>query len=62
MIKLWGLPWWVQWLGLHAYTAVAPGSIPRWGIKILQTATWPQKKLIDLRKEEINGIKYIKMD
>ena len=29
----------VQWLGLHALTAEALGSIPGWGNKILQ-ATW----------------------
>ena len=26
----------VQWLGLRAFTAEGPGSIPGWGTKILQ--------------------------
>ena len=24
----------VQWLGLHAFTALGPGSIPGWGTKM----------------------------
>ena len=28
----------VQLLGLHAFTAEGPGSIPGWGTKILQAA------------------------
>ena len=34
----------VQWLGLRAFTAEGPGSIPGWGTKILQAATAAQKK------------------
>ena len=34
----------VQWLGLHAFTAMGPGSVPGWGTKILQTARCRQKK------------------
>ena len=33
----------VQWLGLGAFTAVGPGSIPGLGTKILQ-ATWHSQK------------------
>ena len=34
----------VQWLGLCAFTARCPGSIPGWGTKIPQAAWWSQKK------------------
>ena len=34
----------VQWLGLGAFTAMAPGSIPGRGTKILQAARHGQKK------------------
>ena len=34
----------VQWLGLDAFTAVAPSSIPSWATKILQAANHGQKK------------------
>ena len=35
----------VQWLGLGALTARGPGSIPSWGVKILQAVRLGQKKL-----------------
>ena len=31
-----GIPLAVQWLGLHAFTAEGPDSIPGWGTKIQQ--------------------------
>ena len=34
----------VQWLGLCAFTAVGPGSIPSQGTKILQAMQHGQKK------------------
>ena len=34
----------VQWLGLHAFTAEGPGSIPGRETKILQ-ATWHDQKM-----------------
>ena len=37
----------VQWLGLHAFTAKGPGSIPGWGTKIpqaLQSKKPPKNK------------------
>ena len=34
----------VQWLGLHAFTAEDPGSIPGQGTKIPQAASHGQKK------------------
>ena len=35
----------VQWLGLGAFIAVGPGSIPGWGTKIPQAAqSGPKKK------------------
>ena len=34
----------VQWLGLHASTAGAPGSIPGQGTKIPQATAWPKIK------------------
>ena len=34
----------VQWLGLGAFSAVAPGSIPGQGTKILQAAQRGQKE------------------
>ena len=37
----------VQWLGLSAFTAEGPGSIPRWGTKIPKAA-WSKKKRIVL--------------
>ena len=40
----------VQWLGLGAFTAGAPGSIPDWGTKIPQGAWHEQKK----KEEEEN--------
>ena len=33
----------VQWLGLGAFTAKGPGSIPGWGTKIPE-ATWGDQK------------------
>ena len=40
-----GIPWWSSgWLGLSAFTAVGPGSIPGWGTKILQALWRGQKK------------------
>ena len=40
----------VQWLELTSLTAVAPGSIPGQGTKILQAshATWPDKQMRNL--------------
>ena len=40
----------VQWLGLSAFTAMAPGSIPGWGTKILQAVRHGQKKKSGLIK------------
>ena len=37
----------VQWLGLGAFAAGAPGSIPGQGAKILQAAWHGQKKKIN---------------
>ena len=34
----------VQWLGLHAFTAMGLGSIPAWGTEIPQDTQWSQKK------------------
>ena len=34
----------VQWLGLHAFTAEDPGSIPGRGTKILQAEWYNQKQ------------------
>ena len=34
----------VQWLGLHAFTAKGPGSIPGQGTKIRQAAWRPKTK------------------
>ena len=34
----------VQWLGLHAFTAEGPGSIPGWGTKIPQAMRRGPKK------------------
>ena len=34
----------VQWLGLGAFTAMVPGSIPGRGTKILQAAWCSQKQ------------------
>ena len=34
----------VQWLGLHAFTAEGPGSIPGQGTKIPQAVSRGQKK------------------
>ena len=34
----------VQWLGLGAFTAVGPGSMPGWEIKILKDTKHGQKK------------------
>ena len=36
----------VQWLGLSAFTAEGPGSIPGQGTSILQAARHSQKKKI----------------
>ena len=36
-----GISW---WLGPDAFTARDPGSVPGWGIKILQVAPVPKKK------------------
>ena len=41
----------VQWLGLHAFTAEAAGSIPGRGTKIPQAVQHGQKK----EEEEENG-------
>ena len=45
-----------QWLGLDTFTARAPGSIPGWGIKILQV-TWCIQKKKKQQKEYGSGIK-----
>ena len=42
----------VQWLGLGTFTAVALGSIPGWGTKILQDMKHSQKKKKELVKGE----------
>ena len=34
----------VQWLGLHGFSAMGPGSIPGWGTKIPQAVWQGQKK------------------
>ena len=36
----------VQWLGLGAFDAVAWGSVPGWGTKILQAVAWPKKRIL----------------
>ena len=36
----------VQWLGLHAFTAEGPGSIPSWGTKVPQAVQFGKKKKI----------------
>ena len=41
--KIKGIPWPIQWLGLHAFPAEGPGSIPGWGTKLPQVV-WPKKK------------------
>ena len=41
-----------QWLGLWAFTAEGLGSIPGWGIKILQVTQCNQKKERRLRSTE----------
>ena len=47
----------VQWLGLGAFTAVDPGSIPGWGTKILQAAWGGQKKKKERkRKKKGHGV------
>ena len=38
------LPLVVQWLGLHAFTAEGPGSIPGWGTRIPQALQHGQIK------------------
>ena len=42
----------VQWLGLGAFTAGAPGSIPDWGTKIPQGA-WHEQKKKEKRKSSL---------
>ena len=46
----------VQWLGLTAFTAVSPGSVPGQGTKILQAACcgWKRKKKKKLKKMFLN--------
>ena len=34
----------VQWLEFSAFAAKGTGSIPHWGIKIMQATQWNQKK------------------
>ena len=34
----------VQWLGLHAFTAEGPSSVPGWGTKIIQAALCSQTR------------------
>ena len=47
----------VQWLGLGAFTAEGPGSIPGWGTKIPQAVWCRQKKkkigLFKIKTQEI---------
>ena len=43
----------VQWLGLSAFTAVGPGSIPGRGAKIPQATRHSQKKKKKKKKSEI---------
>ena len=43
-IKPWRNSLVVQWLGLGAFTVMAPGSVPGWGTKILQAAQRGQKR------------------
>ena len=43
----------VQWLGLHAFTAEGPGSIPDWGTKIPQAARHSQKKKSEKKKKRM---------
>ena len=40
----------VQWLGLGAFTAVAPGSISGWETKILRAVQRDQKKKKEYRE------------
>ena len=46
----------VQWLGLGAFTAMAPGSIPGRGTKILQAARHGQKKKKKRKKKHVDFI------
>ena len=48
----------VQWLGLGAFTAEGPGSIPGQGTKILQ-ATWHSKKTKQTNKQNTKTPKKI---
>ena len=43
----------VQGLGLSAFTAEGPGSVPGWGTKILQASRRGQKKKKDQWKRDI---------
>ena len=49
----WGNSLAVQWLGVHAFTAEGPGSIPGLGTKILRATQCSQKKE---RKKEKKSI------
>ena len=53
----------VQWLGLYAFTAEGPGSIPGWGTKIPQ-ATRPKKRTKKKKREEKqeNTIPFVPLD
>ena len=41
----------VQWLGISAFTAVGPSSIPVQGTKILQAVWYSKKKTNKLNKQ-----------
>ena len=54
----------VPWLGLGAFTAEVPGSIPGWGTKIPETGWHGQKQMKDNRsinKCKNTKVKHIKM-
>lgn len=41
----------VQWVGIGTFTAMALGSIPGWGTKILQAAWWRHKQATITKKK-----------
>ena len=41
----------VQWLGLQAFTAKGPGSIPGWGTKVTQAVRHGRKKKKEKKKK-----------
>ena len=46
-----GVPWVVQWLGLHAFTAGATGSIPGRGTRIPKPSSLGQKSINQTSKK-----------